>query len=343
MTSVLKRLAAATGIALAMGFANIASAEAARVYNRLTVPIYLLSKYCNSGTNIGNAMGSDQGYGVRPQGESDSLECSAGVLRVYWQEWQNGCLLQVEYENSIIAGGHYVIVSSRNNVVTCRVCDSSKNVIRTVTGKAPINPPSSDGYTPSSRYENCDGTSETTTGLVFGPGNYACTLGPGAQCLNGLQANGALLFDADLHGAVLPKSQVILANLQRANLSGASLVYSDLDRADLTTAKLANANMAPVSAKGANFTSANLLQANLAGSNLSNANFSSAILYNASLSQADLSGANLTGANLSFADLRGAKLTGATLTSAILTSVNLSGATMPDGKVCAANSIGVCK
>ncbi|AKI02241.1 pentapeptide repeat protein [Hoeflea sp. IMCC20628] len=73
-----------------------------------------------------------------------------------------------------------------------------------------------------------------------------------------------------------------------------------------------------------------------------------AYLTSADLTGADLTGANLYAANLYNADLGGADLRRADLTYANLMDAYLYGADMTDaiwtdGRLCAANSIGVCK
>lgn len=93
------------------------------------------------------------------------------------------------------------------------------------------------------------------------------------------------------------------AALGGADLSHANLSYGDFQRADLS--------------------GASLRQARLTG----------AILRLASLARADLSGADLSYGDLGGANLEGSNLTGTVLDRAI----------WPDGRVCAAGSLGQCR
>ena len=81
-------------------------------------------------------------------------------------------------------------------------------------------------------------------------------------------------------------TQLVLADLERANLGGAFLVRADLG-------------------------GAYLVEADLSGADLSGADLSGADLSGADLSGADLSGADLSGADLVFANLDGTNLSAA--------------------------------
>lgn len=88
--------------------------------------------------------------------------------------------------------------------------------------------------------------------------------------------------------------------------------------------------------------------ADLRGSNLTYADFSHADLSGSSLHQAKLVGANFNNADLNHADLGGADMSycdlrGANLISADLTGTVLDQAIWPDGRVCAAGSLGLCR
>lgn len=98
---------------------------------------------------------------------------------------------------------------------------------------------------------------------------------------------------------------------------------------------------------GANLSRVKLNSTDLSGSRLTEANLSQADLSYATLNQADLSRANLAGADLHFAELKEANLSGADLRDANLADAALDGArldqaTWPDGRICAAGSLGQC-
>lgn len=99
---------------------------------------------------------------------------------------------------------------------------------------------------------------------------------------------------------------------------------------------------------GANLSQARFNSTDLSGSRFSAANLSQADLSYATLNQAEMARANLEGANLNFAELRGADLShanlrAANLADALLDGARLDHATWPDGRVCAAGSIGQCR
>lgn len=79
------------------------------------------------------------------------------------------------------------------------------------------------------------------------------------------------------------------------------------------------------------------------GVNWSGCNKEGELLVGADLRGAELLGTHLKSARLRYADLTQANLAQADLTSADLTGVRLGNAVWVDGRVCAADSVGVCK
>ncbi|MFF8598208.1 pentapeptide repeat-containing protein [Streptomyces sp. NPDC015232] len=115
----------------------------------------------------------------------------------------------------------------------------------------------------------------------------------------------AMLWDADLRGAVLPRVNLRSAILVDADLTGASLRRASLDHAKFSTAD--PSVEAQIATTGNSVDeSANLTRTDLTGADLTGAD----------LRGVNLSRANLRGANLTRADFRGADLTGAVLTDA---------------------------
>jgi uncharacterized protein YjbI with pentapeptide repeats len=125
-----------------------------------------------------------------------------------------------------------------------------------------------------------------------------------------INAEGAILFEANLSGL----------NLKRINLKSALLFYSNLTNSSLQGADISKAQL-----QGANLTEVKLDSANLTAANLQDAKIVDAVLRNANLSGADFRGANLTRA-----DLRGTKCTGANFAFADLSNVDLDGADLAD-------------
>ena len=122
------------------------------------------------------------------------------------------------------------------------------------------------------------------------------------------------------------------------NWSSCEMPARSLSRADLSRANLSNSVLR----------SADLHAAQLRNADLSYANLESADLHGADLRTANLKGASLRGANLSLSDLRDADLGYANLQGANLNGVNMSGAILgraiwSDGRVCAVDSVGVCR
>jgi Pentapeptide repeats (8 copies) len=106
------------------------------------------------------------------------------------------------------------------------------------------------------------------------------------------------LNHADLHQAIL----------LRTNLSDAQLQHCNLSEARLNRAYLSNANLQ----------NANLHRADLSGAYVLYANFSGVSLQEAALIRAYLSNTNLDGADLSNADLNGTNLTSVALDNTIV-------------------------
>lgn len=115
-----------------------------------------------------------------------------------------------------------------------------------------------------------------------------------------------------------PQQQFAQENLARMSARNAQLSGANLSNANLRGADFAYADLAAT-----DFTLADLRQARLVG---------------ASLRKAVFNHARLTGADLSFADLSGASMVGAQLSAA-----RLGNTIWTDGRVCANDSIGVCK
>ena len=162
-------------------------------------------------------------------------------------------------------------------------------------------------------------------------------------------------FKLDLRGAVLPKTQLLNADLSnayfhRSNLSGAYFAntdlsdalfdYADLSRAEfrnvnftrtrlwaanLSGAMLQDADLPTADFHNANLSGANLLGANLSGAIFQDANASNVWLERANLSRAGFLGADLSGARLVMANMSGAHFLDANLIKANISDANLSG------------------
>jgi uncharacterized protein YjbI with pentapeptide repeats len=175
---------------------------------------------------------------------------------------------------------------------------------------------------------------------------------------SGLLEEPALLANAGLEGAELPKAVLQDANLAGTKLSGANLAgaglinadfsatekvgedvkwtAADLTEANLTDAALQEANLALCTLDKATLTHAALQSADLSSASLQEADLSYAALQNADLSAAPLPGfppelgflppTNLTDADLSHAVLQSADLSSADLTDAVLRDTTLSDA-----------------
>ena len=116
-------------------------------------------------------------------------------------------------------------------------------------------------------------------------------------------------------------------NWSACDKSGALLQGVDLTSADLSLAR---------------FNRAQLDDSNLSYANLSNASLIYTHLARTSLLGANLSNADLSHAKLSDADLRYADLRGAVLSATVLTRAQLDHAIWPNGRLCAAGSLGQC-
>lgn len=109
----------------------------------------------------------------------------------------------------------------------------------------------------------------------------------------GVNLEGADLYQANLQGVYLLWANLCKANLNEANLQGTYLSWANLAGASLVKANLQAANL-----QGANFEKANLQRANLKKANLQGAN-----LLWANLSYAHLEGANLSNTFLSWVNM----------------------------------------
>jgi uncharacterized protein YjbI with pentapeptide repeats len=150
------------------------------------------------------------------------------------------------------------------------------------------------------------------------------------RALSITKAAAALFLVAGLGacaGDVTRSADVTCTVAPGGDCSGATLTRVAINGRDVNRMTLANADLR----------AATLMSNNLEGANLAGADLNGATLSGARLVGANLSGANLTRANLMGADLRDATIDGADFDRTIL-----SGATWPDGRLCAAGSIGRC-
>ncbi len=131
------------------------------------------------------------------------------------------------------------------------------------------------------------------------------------------------LRKAQLQGAVLYRVALQGADLGEAELQGASLLEAQLQGADLLLAQLQGASLLEAQLQGAD-----LLGAQLQGAVLKLAELQGANLKWAELQGADLLGAQLQGTNLWKAKLQGANLKWAQLQGADLEEANLQGASL---------------
>jgi uncharacterized protein YjbI with pentapeptide repeats len=146
--------------------------------------------------------------------------------------------------------------------------------------------------------------------------------------LNRTNLSNALFFEA-----ILSDSDLICANLTKANFWGAELYYTILRGANLSDANLSCANLCQTNFETADLSRSKVIDSNLTRSNLYRANLSGANLSGTDLSRANLSGANLSGADLSRANLSGANLFEANLTNANLSGTKLDGTLLAYKKV----------
>jgi uncharacterized protein YjbI with pentapeptide repeats len=180
---------------------------------------------------------------------------------------------------------------------------------------------------------------------------------------SGLLEKPALLAEAGLEEAELPKAVLQDANLAGTKLNGANLadavlinadffdvkkvgedtveIAADLTKADLSKAALQRASLSRCNLDEATLTDAALQSADLRGASLQETDVSYAALQSADLSGAVPQGfppgrpppkipTNLTGADLSYATLQSADLSSADLTDADLTNADLTDAVLRD-------------
>jgi len=136
------------------------------------------------------------------------------------------------------------------------------------------------------------------------------------------------LLCAYLYESILDGVNLQGADLWEASVQGASLVYANLQGAlllegNLQGTSLEGANLQGTTLTDANLQRANLELANLKGAFLMRANLQRGSLWGASLPEAFLMSANIQEADLMFADLQGTNLEDANLQGANLTSANL--------------------
>jgi uncharacterized protein YjbI with pentapeptide repeats len=122
---------------------------------------------------------------------------------------------------------------------------------------------------------------------------------------SGLLEEPALLVEAGLEGAELPKAVLQDANLAGTKLSGANLAGAVLINADFSATEKVGEDVVGMAA---DLTKANLSKAALQGADLSQCILDEATLTDAALQSADLSTASLRGADLSYAALQSADL-----------------------------------
>ena len=149
--------------------------------------------------------------------------------------------------------------------------------------------------------------------------NAGCddTIGDGVDYTNCRFSDGQ-----DLAGSYLPNS----------NLSFSSFIQVKFDKSIMMNSILAFGTFSESS-----FIRSNLYEANLHGANFEYADFS------ANLTRANFQGSSLIGANFKNANLMEANFTSANILNANFENSNLNGATWTDGRVCGADSLGVCK
>jgi hypothetical protein len=135
--------------------------------------------------------------------------------------------------------------------------------------------------------------------------------------------NGAVLI-----GAVLTKTNFLIAQLRGAWLDGAWLQGALLEGAKLQGASLTSAQLQGASLRFAQLQGASLDQAQLQGASLYSAELQGASLKEAQLQGASLFGAKLQGASLKKAQLQGADLMAAQLQGASLDNAQLEGASL---------------
>lgn len=121
-------------------------------------------------------------------------------------------------------------------------------------------------------------------------------------------------------------------NWENCQFEGAQLTKQNLQKS-----RMRNINFSASNLTGTSFRESDLAYASFAISHLLGADMSKAILKGANLKNSDLRQVNFTGADLSYADLRGATIRGADFKDAILYKT-----IWINGRVCSADSIGIC-
>lgn len=133
-------------------------------------------------------------------------------------------------------------------------------------------------------------------------------------CWDRSDLRGAIMVRADLSDATFAESTLIQANLDGVAAQGASFYQANIALANLSRADLQNANLLAADLSTATLEGTNLSEANLLGTNLRNALLLSTDLSGANVLNADFTGAVLSGANLT--DVKG--LTGEQIEPAIV-------------------------
>ena len=129
--------------------------------------------------------------------------------------------------------------------------------------------------------------------------------------------------EQNLAGSYLPNS----------NLSFSSFIKVNFDKSIMMNSILAFGTFSESS-----FIRANLYEGNLQGANLEKSNFTSS-----NLTRVNFTGATLLGVNFTNANLMEANFNDSNINDAKFEGANLNKAIWTDGKICAAESIGICK
>lgn len=141
---------------------------------------------------------------------------------------------------------------------------------------------------------------------------------------------------AEHHRINLSRTDLRMADLQRAQLGNALLLGTHLEGADLGNAVLEKADL-----RGAYLSETDLVQANLAGADLRESHLEGAYLVEARLTGADLAAARLDGAYLGGAHLENADLSGAYLEGAYLHKAKMEGASLHGARM--VNAVGLSR
>lgn len=143
--------------------------------------------------------------------------------------------------------------------------------------------------------------------------------------------------------ASMPRATVADLDCNSAPIGAVNMSYCEAPGWQAEGADLSGSRFYSTDLQGAVFTAARLQR-----SEYSYADLSAADLAYADLRNSRLTGAALRGAILQYADLRGADLSHADLRDAALGAADLRGARLdhalwPDGRRCAAGSLGICR